>query len=819
MRILTLCHEAPPIGGGAGAAAIALAEELVRRGHEVDYVTMHHGDLPERERRNGVEITRLACGRKVPELSTTPEKLRWVWAARREVARLLRQGQYDIIHCHFVVPAGLIAYTLRGRGVPYVVTCHGSDIPGYNPHMFGLEHRLMLPLWRRIVLGASALTSPSRSLAHLIAKACGREAPDVQVVPHGFEVERFECSSRDRRILLVSRLVARKGFQHFLQAIEGTDIGFGVDIVGDGPMRPELEALAARTPTPVRFWGWLDNSSDELRSLYERAAIFVFPSSAENFPVTLLEAMDAGLAIITTDCTGCPEVVGDAALLVPPEDPAAIRQALLKLTQSEDLVADLGDAARERIREHFAWSVVAEQYLALFAGAARRHPPEPIAVAGGGGVMPPATASRSLPAVTADKGASAPRCTPTGTVQAIGALNSVPRLSEPELWVLIGCDCDPDTPARGGASYDSRQPLRWRGISDGLAHFGEVRRGLARELPQSLVKVTWCVRADQQIRELHGSYAWAYTAFETTWRQLSDQGDEIGWHPHVWRWSEDASVWYQEAEDESWSSGWLPDAHEALSEAVGHPVRVARTGWEYHSNASMRIFADLGLTLDFSAVPGRRTPGFRVADSDHIHEFEDWSLSPEHPYRPSAADYRRPARPGEEQLDIWEVPKAAFRSRFWRAMSAARSAVRALRTGEPGKVFAGPAWHSQLNTAGLATHPRIFRYVASQKIAEAAREGRSLLSTSFHADELLATGPAGTKLTDASHLTTNLRGLLTMAERRGVRVSFVTASEVHAALSEDPAAFGAHLAAADAAGGQAPSDRSASGPRNRRQGI
>jgi len=299
------------------------------------------------------------------------------------------------------------------------------------------------------------------------------------------------------------------------------------------------------------------------------------------------------------------------------------------------------------------------------------------------------------------------------------------------------------------------------------------------------------VRADKQIHELHGSYAWAYLEFEHLWRRLSEQDDEIGWHPHVWRWSENASVWYQEAEDHSWAARWLPEAHEALSDAVGHPIRAARTGWEYHNNVSIHTFAELGLRLDFSAVPGRRTPGFGVADSDRIHEFQDWTASPEYPYRPSAADYRRPARPGEEQLDIWEVPKAAFRSAFWRAMSAGRSAVRALRTGDPGRVFAGPAWHSGLNTAGLATHRRIFRYVASQKIAQALREGRALLSTSFHADELLPSDPGGLRLTDASHLAENLHELLLMGERRGVRVRFVTASEVHAALSEDPTAFGA----------------------------
>ena len=77
--------------------------------------------------------------------------------------------------------------------------------------------------------------------------------------------------------------------------------------------------------------------------------------------------MAARLAIVTSAGTGCAEVVGDAALLVPPKDPQAITQALRRLIQEPDLRRSLGVAARRRIEENFTWSAVAARYLEEYA--------------------------------------------------------------------------------------------------------------------------------------------------------------------------------------------------------------------------------------------------------------------------------------------------------------------------------------------------------------------------------------------------------------------------------------------------------------------
>ena len=118
----------------------------------------------------------------------------------------------------------------------------------------------------------------------------------------------------------------------------------------------------------MHFWGWLDNDSAQLKELYERSSVFVFTSEAENFPIVLLEAMSAGHAIITADGTGCPEVVGDDALLVPQRSPEAIREALLKLTGDPELRKRLGARARTRVESNFAWSKIVQEYVAAYRG-------------------------------------------------------------------------------------------------------------------------------------------------------------------------------------------------------------------------------------------------------------------------------------------------------------------------------------------------------------------------------------------------------------------------------------------------------------------
>jgi glycosyltransferase involved in cell wall biosynthesis len=155
----------------------------------------------------------------------------------------------------------------------------------------------------------------------------------------------------------------RKGVQYTLRALAQMRGQFDINIVGDGPYLPTLKSLAKELGVDARFWGHVDNDSQQLKDLYETAAIFVFTSEAENFPIVLLEAMIAGAAVITSNGTGCAEVAADAGLLVPVRDPQAIKQALLQLVGDPQLIQTLGAAGRERVISRFSWDGVIDQHL------------------------------------------------------------------------------------------------------------------------------------------------------------------------------------------------------------------------------------------------------------------------------------------------------------------------------------------------------------------------------------------------------------------------------------------------------------------------
>jgi glycosyltransferase involved in cell wall biosynthesis len=365
MRILTLCYEFPPLGGGGARVVHGLSRELVRLGHEVDVVTMGWDGLPREQAVEGVLVHRVPCARRARHVCTGREALSYLLAAMPLALKLARQRRYDLNHTHFIFPDGVIAWLLRRRtGLPYVITAHGSDVPGYNPHRLRLAHRLLAPAWRAVVHDAAHLICPSETIRSLVVRQ--QAESKITRISNGTDPDRFRPTADGSGILSVCKMFERKGIQHLLRALEGVPLEQEVQIVGDGPYLPTLEELAARTRVPVRFSRWLDHGSVELTQLYERSGIFVLPSESENFPISLLEAMSAGLAIVTTQGTGCAEVVGEAALLVPPKDVDALRAALVRLICNPDLRASLGAAARRRVVENFGWPVIAQQYLALY---------------------------------------------------------------------------------------------------------------------------------------------------------------------------------------------------------------------------------------------------------------------------------------------------------------------------------------------------------------------------------------------------------------------------------------------------------------------
>jgi glycosyltransferase involved in cell wall biosynthesis len=362
MNILMLNYEYPPLGGGAAPVTKSLAEELVRQGHDVDVVTMGYKTLPNEDVINGVHIYRVRSVRKKLEMCTTHEMLSYCISATHFLPGLLKENRYEINHTHFIIPTGLVS-RLYYKQIPYIITTHGSDVPGYNPDRFQIQHHLFKPFSNIVLDKASCITSPSVYLKKKIQESFGNRR--VEIVSNGLSVESYHPRTKENKILSVSRLFERKGIQYVIEAMKGIE-GFEYNICGDGPYKPSLERQIdhLNLKDRIKLHGYLE--PDQLKREYESSCIFVLPSSSENFPMVLLEAMAAGCAIVTTDATGCAEVVGDTALLVRQKDPQGIQKALRTLICDEELRKDLGMRARARVEREFCWSQVAAKYVCLY---------------------------------------------------------------------------------------------------------------------------------------------------------------------------------------------------------------------------------------------------------------------------------------------------------------------------------------------------------------------------------------------------------------------------------------------------------------------
>ena len=162
MRILVLNHEFPPVGGGGGRAAEDLCRGLASFGHEIVILTAHLGGLPYEEKRDGYTIIR------VPSLRTRPYKasflsmvayiLAGLWAGHR----LFRSFKPEVIHAHFAVPAGALAWAFsRLSGIPYVLTIHLGDVPEGVAEKTRRWFRWIYPLTHRIWRDASRIVAVS----------------------------------------------------------------------------------------------------------------------------------------------------------------------------------------------------------------------------------------------------------------------------------------------------------------------------------------------------------------------------------------------------------------------------------------------------------------------------------------------------------------------------------------------------------------------------------------------------------------------------------------------------------------------------------
>ena len=364
-----LNYEFPPIGGGSSPVAYELAKRYVQRGHVVDVVTMGFRGLPRQEVMDGINVFRVPALRSKKEMCLTHEMMSYVISAIWFLRRRFREVHYDINHTHFMIPTGIVSlWAKKAFGLNYIVTSHGSDVPGYNTDRFTISHRFTGPLLRLICSGAERIISPSRYLRNLIVDNIGQNFVEkLELIPNGIDSDVIVPLPKKRRIVGSGRLLRRKGFQYLIKAVSDGDIGYEVHLLGDGPMMSELEKMAQKSRTKVVFHGWVDNRSQKYREIIGSAAIYCLPSSKENGSVALLEGLSAGCTVITTNISGCPETVGDVGLTIEPRSSEAIKLALASVIGDPMKMKARSEEARQRAKDLFDWDNITQQYERVLA--------------------------------------------------------------------------------------------------------------------------------------------------------------------------------------------------------------------------------------------------------------------------------------------------------------------------------------------------------------------------------------------------------------------------------------------------------------------
>lgn len=381
MRLLVFSPYFPPHVGGLEGYVRDLDDELIRLGL-VESIMVFTPRLPPdglayEERAPRYRVVRHPAFEVIPNF---PCPSPWRLGFWRTARVALRPRDHDVVvsHTRFFLSSVLALAYSRLTGIPLIHVEHGSDFV----HLGSVWHRRAarafdMTLGRLVLRHANAVVAISQAAATFVQELSGRAA---YVIYRGVDHERYdrvEPSAGLRAIAagrlvitFVGRLIDGKGVADLIEAfarLQGQDAL--LCIIGDGPRRADLEALAGRHGLGERctFLGYREEA--QALELIRASDVVVNPSYTEGLPTSVLESALMGRAVLASDVGGTPEVVRheESALLVAPGDIEALTRDLSRLLADPKLRAALGAAARVRAVSRFDRSVGAQRFSELAA--------------------------------------------------------------------------------------------------------------------------------------------------------------------------------------------------------------------------------------------------------------------------------------------------------------------------------------------------------------------------------------------------------------------------------------------------------------------
>jgi glycosyltransferase involved in cell wall biosynthesis len=363
--------------GGVTHVAATLARQMVSRGHGVAFL------FPEETWAVRSGTSRKGFDALYARLRNYPAsgdgaraRFSWastVWTTLPQLARIARRRGIDVINLHYPGDGFAMLVDLAERlHVPLVTSVHGSDLLTDTGPARGAG--LM-----RLLDGADAVVTPSRVYLDSVLRQYPGLGLKARFIYNGYDPGELPARVPSREGKAGSQLVAlciaapvhKKGIDVLLRAFHAVAAGnrLTLRLLGDGPLRSELEALAGRLGISDRVAFLGERGRQEVFDELVRCDLLVMPSrhESESFGLATLEAMACGKPVIASAVGGLVELVTDnqTGLLVPRDDPDALAQAICRLIDDAALRARLGEAGRAKAQQ-FTVGRMGDNYERMF---------------------------------------------------------------------------------------------------------------------------------------------------------------------------------------------------------------------------------------------------------------------------------------------------------------------------------------------------------------------------------------------------------------------------------------------------------------------
>lgn len=346
---IAMVGQFPPHFGGVGVHIHTLSKKLVEEGHEVFVITYPHKEIRDID---GIHVIGTK-GINLPGI----RGLMFKNNAKKALEDLIKKEDIDIIHGHYLFPAGAAAVEVGNKhNIKTYVTAHGSD-------MFELykSKPFMRPTIKKVLKNADGIFAVSKALRQeIIATGVSGIAEKTKLSWNSVDISKFSLKDDDSFkkefglfdkpiVLFVGNLIKRKNVGALLEAKKIAKSDYYLVIVGDGPLSKKLrKKVEDENISDVIFTG----SRTDVENIIPNCDFLVLPSFSESFGLVLIEALACGKPVIGSDVGGISEIINDdVGLLVNPNDVSSISNSIDKLVDDEDLRVSLSRNARNRAKD------------------------------------------------------------------------------------------------------------------------------------------------------------------------------------------------------------------------------------------------------------------------------------------------------------------------------------------------------------------------------------------------------------------------------------------------------------------------------------